>query len=400
VPASRSILFVSHNLAMPSHHGGCVYPHALLSALRAAGRRIDYAWLGNPLVGGRRAMRDPLRADYIARGFVLGTRRIGGLRLPATAGGWLGRGVTPPGAGLPGGEHLATAEQRAFVARLIARTRPGLVILDGTPTTTVLDGLAPALRHPLKTAVLTHNLTHRRTELYRAAGLPLDFMPLSPEEEAGLLRRADTIVAIQDREAAEFRALLPGKPVITVPMPSTPDPLPPAQAEPGRCLFVGGYSGHNILAAQQLVRDLWPRIRAARPDAQLVLAGTVGQAVPGDHPGVQVLGPVADLRAEYARACICLVPLPMGTGLKIKLVEAMRYGRPVVTTRAGAEGFADLESGRVAPVADDPAQFATACAALLDDRPAWTSAVTRQLEWVRQNLSESSALRQLAPCLD
>ena len=399
MPPPPSILFVSHNLAMPSQHGGCVYPHALLTALGAAGRQVDYAWLGQPLTGGRRLMRDPLVAGYVRRGHVLGTCRLGGVRLASTADGWLGRHVTSPGAGLPGGEHLASAAERAFVARLIRRNRPALVIVDGTPTLTALDGLAPAVRASLRCLVLTHNLTHRRTELYRAAGQELDFMPLTAAEEAALLARADTIVAIQDREAAAFRALLPDKTVITVPQPSLTGPLPAAPVEPGRCLFVGGYSGHNIIAVRRLVGEIWPLIRAARPGARLVIAGTVGQAVKNRAPDIQVLGPVSELSDEYARAAVCLVPLPLGTGLKIKLVEAMGYGRPVVTTPAGAEGFADLESGDVVPVAHDNREFAAACTALLNERPRWEQAVARQLAWIQHNLRGDAALRQLLPLL-
>lgn len=384
---------------MPSQHGGCVYPHALLGALHHAGHPVHYGWIGAPLGQGRRAMRDPLRAPYIARGWVRDTVRIGRVRVASTLAGWLSRRPASAPARPAEIEHLATPAEQHFAADLIKRTRPGAVIVDGTPMLTLLDGLPSDVRTTIRVFVLTHNLTHRRTELYRAAGQALDFLPMSAIEESALLRRADTVVAIQDREAEAFRALLPGKPVITVPMPCTPEPLDSARAEPDRCLFVGGYSGHNILAVQDLVRAIWPRIRATRPNAQLAIAGTVGKAVGAAPPGVQLLGPVSDLRSEYARASVCLVPLPMGTGLKIKMVEAMSCGRPVVTTRAGAEGFDALESGDVVRVADTPGAFADACTDLLCHPPAWERAVTHQLDWIRQNLSGSLALRQLTPLL-
>jgi hypothetical protein len=94
------------------------------------------------------------------------------------------------------------------------------VLVDFATTLPVLDGLSVSERAQLRVAVLTHNLIYRRTELYRERGLPLDFRGLARDEEAALLRRADMIVAIQEREAAEFRKLVPDRSVAVVPMPT------------------------------------------------------------------------------------------------------------------------------------------------------------------------------------
>lgn len=397
---SRSILFLSPNLAMPDQHGGCVYPHALLRALHRAGRPIHYGWTGAPLGEGRRAMRDPLRAPYVARGFVRGTARLGPIRLAATLRGWLGRrphnGTVAPA----DSEHLATPAEQQFAASVITRTRPAAVLIDGTASLTLLDGLPAGLRAAIRVYVLTHNLTHRRTELYRAAGQALDFLPMTADDERSLLRRADTIIAIQDREADAFRALLPGKRVITVPVPFEPQPLPEPAPAPARCLFVGGYSGHNIIALRRLVSAIWPLVRAARPDAELLVAGTVGRALSAALPGVRLLGPVADLRTAYADAHVCLVPLALGTGLKVKLVEAMSHGRPAVTTAAGAEGFAAVEAGSVAVVADDDAAFARATVDLLNSPAERRRVATAQLDWVRTHLAGAAAIQPLLDALD
>lgn len=377
---------------MPGQHGGCVYPHGLLTELHRRGVAIDYAWLGKPLAGGRRIMRHPLQADFVQRGWVRGARPVGGLIIPSSLREFFS-GADPDDA--PAGEHLPTPDEQAFAAGVIRRCGIQAVLIDGTATLPVLDRLSSAERARLRVGVLTHNVNSRRTDLYRSHGQPLDFLPMTTAEETALLARADVIVAIQEREAEAFRRMLPGHRVVTVPMPVRAIPQPEKSAIAGRCVFVGGFSGHNIEALQWLLRDIWPQVRAAHPAAELVVAGTVGKAVANPPPGVRLIGPLSDLGKFYAEASVSLVPLPMGTGLKIKLVEAMGQGRAVVTTRAGAEGFAELEEGRVAVVADDAPAFAAAVVKLLGD-PEWRRAVAaRQLAWIGRQLDPEHVLAPL-----
>ena len=391
------LLFLSPLLAMPSQHGGCVYPHAILSELAKQGVAIDYAWTGAPLTNGRRWMRDPLNASYVSTSWVRGTRKLGSMLVPASTAGWLGKAETLPYTPSEyGGEHAATPAEQAFVKDVVTRLRPRAMLVDSTLLLTALDTLPPALRAQTHVAVLTHNLNSRRTDLYRAAGQPLDFLPMTRAEETALLARADTLVAIQEREAGDFREMLPAKKVVTVPMPFTPKPQPPSAEIPGRCLFVGGFSGHNIEAVKWLLADVWPLVSAECPEAELIIVGTVSRAVKDAPKSVRVLGPVDNLNDEYARASLCLVPLPLGTGLKIKLVEAMSYGRPVVTTPAGAEGFSEIENGQTVVVAESAHAYARATISLLRSPAQRQQVTTRQLAWVTTNLAPATVVHPLA----
>lgn len=391
-PARSPLLFFSPLLAMPDQHGGCVYPYALLAELHRQGVAIDYAWLGAPL-GQRRVMRDPLTSQFVRRGWVRGASRLGGFLVPDSLGGWFG-GANADDA--PAGEHLPTPKEQAFATNVIRETGATAVLIDGTPTLPILDRLTARERSRLRVGVLTHNLNSRRTDLYRTHGQKLDFLPMTAAEETALLARADLVVAIQEREADAFRAMLPQRRVVTVPMPVQPAPLSLEREVPGRCVFVGGFSGHNIEALHWLLQDIWPRVRAAHPAAELAVAGTVCQAVPTAPAGVRLMGPLAELDAFYAEAAVSLVPLPMGTGLKIKLVEAMGRGRAVVTTAAGAEGFAELEAGEIAVVAEQADEFADAVVRLLAD-PNWRGAVARrQLAWIERQLAPARVVAPLA----
>ena len=391
------VLFVSPMLAMPHQHGGCVYPDAVLTALHAAGMAIDYAWLAWPLRHGRVAMRDPLQAGYVSRGHVPGTRRLGGWRFRAPGEWRLRRPAVSPER--PGVEPLPTADDQHFFRELVRRTSPGSVLIDFTTTLPVLDDLLPAERNRLTVAVLTHNVIHRRTQLYRERGLPLDFRPLTRGEEAAMLRRADVIVAIQEREAEEFREMVPDRQVIVVPMPVELWARVKAPEETPRCLFIGGYSGHNLDGLKWFLSEVWPGVLAAHPDAELDVVGTVGEGVPAGALRVTVHGPLTDLTSAYARASVCLVPLRFGTGLKIKLIEAMAHGRAVVSTPAGAEGFSELENGEVAPVAESPAEMVTAIVRLLRDRTLRGEQIARQDAWLQSRFASSVAVRPLVDLL-
>ena len=378
---------------MPQQHGGCVYPDAVLSALHAAGIKIDYAWLAWPLRGNRVTMRDPLQASYVDRGHIPGTQRLGG---------WLFRTPSEWGRRLPETsvteleiEPEPTEGDKSFFSDLVRRTHPAKILIDFTTTLPVLDGLLEAEREKLIVAVLTHNVIHRRTQLYRERNLPLDFRPLTRDEEAALLRRADVLVAIQEREAEEFREMVPERQVVLVPMPVNLRPLVSKTEEAPRCLFVGGYSGHNLDGLQWFLAEVWPRVLASHPDAEFDVVGTVGRAVPSNTPRVRVHGPLDELEGVYARATVCLVPLRFGTGLKIKLIEAMSHGRAVVSTPSGAEGFPELEDGEIAAVAETAADMVAAITLLFSDRQVRANQIARQNSWLQNHFGPSTAVRPI-----
>ncbi len=113
---------------------------------------------------------------------------------------------------------------------------------------------------------------------------------------------------------------------------------------PDRILFFGRMDYHpNADGAAWFAESMFPAIRAARPEAELILAG------PGDppelralrdKPGIHCLGPVPDVRPIIASAGVVVVPLRSGGGTRLKILESLAMGRPVVTTTVGMEGLA------------------------------------------------------------
>lgn len=139
-------------------------------------------------------------------------------------------------------------------------------------------------------------------------------------------------------------------------------------------LFVAGF-GHppNVDAAKWLVQDILPRIQLRVPGAHVWLVGSNPtdevKQLAGEH--ATVTGYVTDeqLLAHYRRARVAIVPLRFGAGVKGKVVEALNYGIPLVTTSVGVQGLDGLLDHL--PVSDDPDELALRVVRLLQDDILW-----------------------------
>ena len=135
-------------------------------------------------------------------------------------------------------------------------------------------------------------------------------------------------------------------------------------------LFVG-YLDYkpNALAADTLVREIWPLVRSEVPNARLIIAGKGPQALrsyPATDPSVTFTGFVEDLAELYARARVVCCPILSGAGTRVKIIEAAAHARAVVSTTLGAEGLT-FENGREIVLRDGVAPLAQECVRLLQD---------------------------------
>jgi glycosyltransferase involved in cell wall biosynthesis len=228
--------------------------------------------------------------------------------------------------------------------------------------------------HPCVRVIDTHDLMHERRAVYDALGMaPQWFHTTAAEERRGLLR-ADLVLAVQDAEAAALRVLVPERPVLTVPHAAPLAPAAPADARRGRLLFVASYNDLNVRGLDWLVKDVWPALRAAVPDVELVVCGDIATKLGALPDGVVARGFVPSLDAEYAAARVVVSPILAATGLAVKAVDALCRGRPLVATRAGAAGLDAGEEHGVS-VAETAAEFAVAVRTLLLDDARWQRAV-------------------------
>jgi glycosyltransferase involved in cell wall biosynthesis len=189
--------------------------------------------------------------------------------------------------------------------------------------------------------------------------------------ERRVLRRADAVVTFTERDhsvvaghAGDARLeriplgiALPGR------------ALDPLGADNRGILFVGSYRHRpNVDAALRLVHEILPRVRLVRPDATLTLVGPEPPAAllaaAGD--GVSVTGLVPDVTSYVDDAALVAVPLRLGGGMRVKVLEALAAGKAVVCSRLAVAGL-DVSHGRELLLAETDEQFAEAIARALGD---------------------------------
>lgn len=162
-------------------------------------------------------------------------------------------------------------------------------------------------------------------------------------------------------------------------------------------VFVGllGW-GPNIDAAVWLAQEVWPAVRNRVPQAKLLLVGRDPARRVLDLRGdtIEVTGSVPDVRPYLSRARVATAPLRAAGGSRLKILEALATGRPVVATSTGAEGLADLVGSGIV-VADSAPATVDAIVALLQDRERAAALGRAGHEAVRDRYSWDTTLRPL-----
>ena len=210
--------------------------------------------------------------------------------------------------------------------------------------------LLPLVRGDVLKVIDTHDVfssIERKVRMFGVRDVVVDW-----REEAERLRRGDLIIAIQDEERRELQRLAPDTPVVTAGVDF--DVVPDAAGTiAGRILFVASGNPRNAKGLIDFVRLAWPRIRRSVPEAELVVVGSVGEAVAGRSvPGLTAAGAVEEIAPLYRDAALVINPVVAGTGAKIKTIEALCHLRPLVTWPAGIDGLDPALAARCIVVRD------------------------------------------------
>jgi glycosyltransferase involved in cell wall biosynthesis len=143
-----------------------------------------------------------------------------------------------------------------------------------------------------------------------------------------------------------------------------------AQPVPAQLVYPGSvtYSA-NLDAVQFFVREVLPLIQKSRPDVSLLVTGATEGTDLSEfraNPAITFTGRVADIAGVVAASDVCVVPLRIGGGTRLKVLEAMAVGTPIVSTGKGAEGLR-VTDGRNILIADDPHAFAARVLRVVND---------------------------------
>jgi len=181
----------------------------------------------------------------------------------------------------------------------------------------------------------------------------------------------DAYTVVSEAEQALARSIVPGRSAPEL-IPNGAELAPAVNGPPaaGSIIYAGSVTyAPNLEAVAYFIRDILPRVRAAVPEAVFTVTGrTDGVDLDGlpEADSVRFSGPLDDIRSAIARSWLSVAPICSGGGTRLKILESLAVGTPVVSTSKGVEGL-DLVNDRHVLVADDPQAFATAVVRLLRD---------------------------------
>ena len=311
-----------------------------------------------------------------------------------------------------------SAEMLRRVGDMVERDRYHIAIAEFTEMSPYIcrNPFMPAVRRVISVHQCLTVAAQKRVELmgYTPAGLRARILrDRLRHVEFALYHEADRILALTPQERFALQEQAPD--LRTALSPAGVDtryfgPCPGA-AVPGGLIFTG-YFNHepNRDAVRWFASRVWPTVRDRHPELFFYV---VGPNPPPDilnlawkDPSIVVTGEVEDVRPYLHRATVFVCPVRMGSGMRIKILEAMASELPVVSTSLGAEGL-PLQQGVNGFVADHPRIMAEQIQQLLSDAPlrramgrraretvsvrySWDQSVT-ELERLFQELTETPA---------
>ena len=273
---------------------------------------------------------------------------------------------------------LRSREMAEAVAGEVASFRPNFVYFD----TIGLAQYARGIRD-LPLVMNHHNVeSHMMRRRAGAARNPVVRSILSLQArrlevaEAAASRTFDLHLTVSELDRGRLEALHPGVRAEVVPNGTDTEyfrarsPLDPVV--PGSLVFVGGLHWYpNRSAVEWLLREVVPRLAARRPGFRLTVVGKAPspemERMAREDSRIELVGEAEDIRPFVSRSAVFACPMLEGGGTRLKILDAMAQGIPIVATRMAVEGI-DIVDGENALIADDPSTFCDALLRLFDDR--------------------------------
>ncbi|MDQ8045540.1 MAG: glycosyltransferase, partial [Patulibacter sp.] len=266
---------------------------------------------------------------------------------------------------LAGGMRAAIAREAAAGVDVVTVEHDiGAALIDGVPAA-------------LPRALTLENITpaYYRTRAAEATGAKRAAYRWQARTTARYLRdrlpRFDALIAVSPDDAALLDASrLPPIHVVANGTDVAEPLLPPVDGAAPRLLFTGTMSHPpNRDGILWFAREVWPGLAAAHPELRLDVVGRAPVpavvALGETDDRIEVTGGVPSMVPYYERATITIAPIFSGGGTRLKVLDALAAGRPLVTSTIGCEGIA-VTDGQDVLVADEPAAFAASITRLLD----------------------------------
>jgi sugar transferase (PEP-CTERM/EpsH1 system associated) len=291
--------------------------------------------------------------------------------------------------------NYTTDEMKSVVTAIAARNRFDLVHLDSCHMAEYVPLIETLWQSPARAVYDWHNI---ESELMRRFAAKVDSLPkrvyadLTAKRLARLEKRILASgfghVVCSAREKEDLRAIAPAARIAVIGNGVDTERFAPVADDSPRqrLVYVGAMDFHaNIDAACWFTRHAWPAIHRRFPDWRLTLIGSNPAPAVWElarEPNVEVTGTVPDVVPYYRDAVAAIVPLRTGGGTRLKILEAMAAGVPVVSSRQGAEGLA-LSPGQDIEVLDDDNGWLPALTAIATEPGLWNARSVAGLALVR-----------------
>jgi polysaccharide biosynthesis protein PslH len=280
------------------------------------------------------------------------------------------------------------------VARVVKEISPDVVFLEYIFMARVFDQLPDSMVKVID----THDVFTDRQYRHWQQGERSNWFSVSQDDEASALDRADYAIAIQEDEAAYFRSITSSVRVVSVGHFEKERAMPESVVCSPRLLLVASNAMNNIRGCEWFLEQVFPVLKAKLPTVHFTVAGKIKDVFPWESyadASVEFLGAVPDLDAVYEETRVVVSPQLAGTGLKIKAVDALGHGKPVVATTYGALGILH-GSGSALIVKDDPLEFAEALVTVLEDQNGYAERCQQALRFVREmNTTNETGLQSV-----
>lgn len=391
----KPLLFLSPRVPWPQNNGAKIRTHALLSALRAR-FEVDYAGFLQPDITRQQALA------YLngCRSMALFPERA--TTRPAKAWHFLSTACSRKPVTIAKYWHLGLAE---LVRVWMAEHPNGIIHADHLHMAPYLELGQTALRvmdeHNVESVIF-----ERLAEQYEGR-LAHPYLQMQARRmrrlEAELAGRVDLATCVSRADADELAAMAPHACVEVIPNGVDLDYFaPPPDGRnpvPGRLVFTGTMSWlPNHDGMLYFLREIYPLLGPFAGGCRWTLDIVGQQPLPAlralDAAGVRVTGTVEDVRPYVHEAMIYIVPLRVGGGSRLKILEAFAMGIPVVSTTVGCEGL-ETVPGRHLLVADTPAEFARAIERLAADPELRENLAAAALQHARERFAWPAIARRL-----
>lgn len=391
------ILWVKSDFLHPTTRGGQI---RTLEMLRCLHRRHEVHYV---------AFRAPGETEGVARSSEYSTRAYPiDFQLPAKT-------STKFYAQLLGGlldsvplavSRFRSAAMRHTLAEVLSATRFDHVICDFLVPAVNLPSMQGVVlfQHNVETMIWRRRVEHARNPLERAYLKIQSGRMFRYERE--ICRTAGRVIAVSPLDSATMQKLFGLQQVPDVPTGVNLEYFhrPPECRPQADLVFVGSMDWMpNVDGILYFVHEILPLIRKQRPETTLAIVGrdpssAILQLAERD-PLISVTGTVPDVRPYLWGSTVSIVPLRIGGGTRLKIYEAMAARTATVSTRVGAEGIA-AEHPVSIRLADEPAEFATECLALLEDANARGAVADSAWKMVDENYSWERVARQFEAILE